>query len=221
MALSVKLDAKWPSSSHVLRNNKEKMKTCSNCGKANAPTAKFCGGCGSSLENVLNVEPAASPVAAPTAPLPQALATAATHGRKLPPPRILLQIALIAIAVCCVGKFYFDVVEAAQDYWGWITWLEKGALWIGLCGFAVGCLLKNKIAATVCAVIPVCASIIGAFQVYIIFLPKAWHDMPGFSLVKSLLWTITDFAFFAGLALLAWVAVPHLIAILDDKGRQP
>ncbi|MGN0845748.1 MAG: zinc-ribbon domain-containing protein, partial [Kiritimatiellia bacterium] len=32
------------------------MKFCTNCGKANAPTAKFCGGCGMSLENDQNVE---------------------------------------------------------------------------------------------------------------------------------------------------------------------
>lgn len=80
------------------------MKTCPNCGKANAPAAKFCGGCGTSLENVQNVESAAPvgtvhPQRASSVPMAQ-------NGKSKS--RLLVQIALGILATAgAVGVIVF------------------------------------------------------------------------------------------------------------------
>ena len=190
------------------------MKICPNCSKKNAPTAKFCGGCGNSLENVSNVEPIAPSAMESTKPLPQLLTSVMRGEISSNTMRTLLLIALIVIAVGNVltilsarhllGEY---AMYLGGDSFGELVanFLSK-IVWIG---FSIGCLFKSKIAAKVCAIIVFVARFVGAVVTFI-FNPYVSFD----DVLRIIGWNC--FVPF-GFALLAWISIPYVIAILDNK----
>lgn len=201
------------------------MKICPNCSKKNASTAKFCGGCGNSLENVSNVEPIAPSAMESTKPLPQLLTSVMRGEISSNTMRTLLLIALIVIAVGNVltilhARDFFRVyarylVDARvlfggyfKESWNIFSFLLSSLGWIG---FSIGCLFKSKIAAKVGAIIVFFARFVGAV-VRLIFV---YSPFLSFDDVLGIIGGDCFVPF--GFALLAWISIPYVIAILDNK----
>lgn len=187
------------------------MKTCPNCGKANAPTAKFCGGCGTSLENVPNVEHVAPAIQRPVASYSPSPEPAFKCGSMTPDMRAMLQIALVAIFVSGIGKILF-VIARLVHFGAAMPLFTEIVEWGSLVGFSFGCVLKSKLAARICAVIPLCVPVLD--MLHFLFFVVEFEDFP---FLRYFLDVATHFLLLAGLALFAWVVTPHLIAILNSR----